>query len=63
MAFILTRPLGATVGDMLTKPHANGGLDLSRISSSAVIAVFMVGCIALTSQAAGGHPGTHGKSR
>jgi uncharacterized membrane-anchored protein len=61
-AFILTRPLGATVGDILTKPHVNGGLDLSRISSSAVIAVFMIGCIALTSQAAGGHPGTREKS-
>jgi uncharacterized membrane-anchored protein len=58
MAFILTRPLGATVGDMLTKPHADGGLDLSRITSSAVIAVFIIGCIALTSQVAGGHPGT-----
>jgi uncharacterized membrane-anchored protein len=63
MAFILTRPLGATVGDMLTKPHANGGLDLSRISSSAVIAVFIIGCIALTSQAAGGHPGTRENNR
>jgi uncharacterized membrane-anchored protein len=62
-AFILTRPLGATVGDMLTKPHANGGLDLSRISSSAVIAVFIIGCIALTSQAAGGHPGTRENNR
>jgi uncharacterized membrane-anchored protein len=58
MAFILTRPLGATVGDILTKPHADGGLDLGRITSSAVIAVFIIGCIALTSQAAGGHPGT-----
>jgi uncharacterized membrane-anchored protein len=58
MAFILTRPLGATVGDILTKPHADGGLDLSRISSSAVIAVFMIGCIALTSRQVGGHPGT-----
>jgi uncharacterized membrane-anchored protein len=62
MAFILTRPLGATVGDILTKPYADGGLDLSRISSSAVIAVFIVGCIALTSQAAGGHPGTREKN-
>jgi uncharacterized membrane-anchored protein len=62
MAFILTRPLGATVGDMLTKPRANGGLDLSRITSSAVIAVFIIGCIALTSQAAGGHPGTRENS-
>jgi uncharacterized membrane-anchored protein len=62
LAFILTRPLGATVGDILTKPHADGGLDLSRITSSAVIAVFIVGCIALTSQAAGGHPGTRENS-
>jgi uncharacterized membrane-anchored protein len=58
MAFILTRPLGATLGDILTKPHADGGLDLSRIGSSAIIAVFMISRIALTSQAAGGHPGT-----
>ncbi|MEA2820923.1 MAG: hypothetical protein QOJ86_2927, partial [Bradyrhizobium sp.] len=63
MAFILTRPLGATVGDMLTKPHADGGLDLSRITSSAVIAVFIIGCIALTSQAPGSHPGTRERSR
>ena len=57
MAFILTRPLGATLGDLLTKPHENGGLDLSRISSSLAIAVFMVGCILITSQRAGRHPG------
>jgi len=58
MAFILSRPLGATVGDILTKPHGDGGLDLSRFASSAVIAVFMIACIALTSREAGGHPGT-----
>ena len=63
MAFILTRPLGATVGDILTKPHADGGLDLSRITSSAVIAVFMIACIALTSREAGGHPGTREGTR
>ena len=57
MAFILTRPLGATVGDILTKPHAAGGLDLSRFSSSAVIAIFMIGCLLLLPQRAGGHPG------
>jgi uncharacterized membrane-anchored protein len=34
LAFILTRPLGATLGDLLAKPPANGGRDLSRISSS-----------------------------
>jgi uncharacterized membrane-anchored protein len=57
LAFILTRPLGATVGDLLTKPVANGGLDLSRISSSLIIAIFIIGCILLTSQRAGSHPG------
>ena len=56
-AFILTRPLGATLGDLLTKPHANGGLDLSRISSSLVIGAFMVLCISLMPQRAGDHPG------
>ena len=56
-AFVLTRPLGATVGDLLTKPHAKGGLDLSRISSSIVILVFMVACILVFPQRAGDHPG------
>jgi uncharacterized membrane-anchored protein len=49
-AFILTRPLGATLGDLLTKPHADGGLALSRISSSLIIAVFILACILFTSQ-------------
>ena len=44
-AFILTRPLGATVGDLLTKPVDDGGLDLSRIASSLVLALFMIGMI------------------
>lgn len=56
-AFILTRPLGATLGDLLTKPRADGGLDLSRFTSSFVIAAFMVLCILLTSRRAGKHPG------
>jgi uncharacterized membrane-anchored protein len=51
-AFILTRPLGATVGDFLDKPHANGGLELSRYWASAVLAVFIVGCITLLPQRA-----------
>jgi uncharacterized membrane-anchored protein len=46
-AFILTRPLGATVGDFLDKPHANGGLALSRYWASAALAIFIVVCIAL----------------
>ena len=37
-AFILTRPLGATVGDLLDKPHAHGGFDLSRPIASAALA-------------------------
>src|SRR5260370_633283 len=37
-AFILTRPLGATVGDLLDKPRANGGLALDRFTASAVLA-------------------------
>jgi uncharacterized membrane-anchored protein len=56
-AFILTRPLGATLGDLLTKPVANGGLNLSRYTSSAVIACFMILCILLFKQRAGLHPG------
>lgn len=56
-AFILTRPLGATVGDLLTKPAADGGLDLSRITSSAAIAVFIIACILILPQRAGRHPG------
>jgi uncharacterized membrane-anchored protein len=44
LGFILTRPLGATLGDILTKTHAQGGLDLGTIGSSVVLAVFLVGC-------------------
>lgn len=45
IAFILTRPLGATVGDFLDKPHDAGGLALSRYAASAVLAVFILVCI------------------
>ncbi len=41
-AFILSRPLGATVGDLLDKPHASGGLELSRYTASAVLAVLIL---------------------
>jgi uncharacterized membrane-anchored protein len=47
-AYILTRPLGATLGDTLTKPHDEGGLNLSRVTSSLVIAALMVLMIFLT---------------
>jgi uncharacterized membrane-anchored protein len=58
-AFILTRPLGATVGDMLTKPHANGGLALGRFASSGVLAAAIVLLLVLLPQRAGDHPGAH----
>lgn len=51
-AYVLTRPLGATLGDTLTKPHAEGGFDLSRITSSLVIMGLMVIGIILTSRKA-----------
>lgn len=44
-AFILTRPLGAVVGDFLDKPIAKGGLDLSRYSATAALLIFIAGCI------------------
>lgn len=47
-AFILTRPLGATVGDLLTKTHEQGGLDLGTLGSTAALTVFLVGAIAWT---------------
>jgi uncharacterized membrane-anchored protein len=56
-AFILTRPLGATVGDLLDKPVSHGGLALSRPIASAVLAVFIVACILLIPQRPGTHPG------
>ena len=59
-AFILTRPLGATVGDFLDKPADQGGLALSRPLASAVIAAFIVACILLMPQRAGTHPGQAG---
>lgn len=58
-AFILTRPLGATLGDLLTKPVADGGLHLGRFASTGVIAVFIIACIAILPQRAGAHPGQH----
>jgi uncharacterized membrane-anchored protein len=56
-AFILTRPLGATVGDFLDKPVKHGGLALSRPLASAVIAVFIIVCLFVFKQRPGRHPG------
>lgn len=49
-AFILTRPLGAVVGDFLDKPVATGGLSLSRYSASIALLVFIVACILMFRQ-------------
>ena len=56
-AFILTRPLGATVGDFLDKPVSNGGLALSRPLASAILAAFILMCLLVLPQRAGSHPG------
>jgi uncharacterized membrane-anchored protein len=60
-AFILTRPLGATVGDFLDKPFNHGGLNLSRPVASAVLAAVIVVLILLIPQRRGSHPGTAAK--
>lgn len=51
-AFILTRPLGAVVGDFLDKPLAKGGLELSRYSASIAILLIILGCVLLFPQRA-----------
>ena len=56
-AFILTRPLGATVGDFLDKPVSDGGLAFSRPIASAIIAAFIMACLLILPQRAGQHPG------
>jgi uncharacterized membrane-anchored protein len=55
-AFILTRPLGATVGDFFDKPLAHGGLNVSRPLATLIIAVFIVICILVIPQRPGAHP-------
>jgi uncharacterized membrane-anchored protein len=57
IAFILTRPLGATVGDFLDKPLNHGGLNLSRPIASAVLAVVILALVLILPQRAGAHPG------
>ena len=51
-AFVLTRPLGAVVGDFLDKPLAQGGLDLGRFAASGVLLLAIVACIAFLQQRA-----------
>ena len=54
-AFILTRPLGATLGDLLDKPRQEGGLAFSRYYASAILAAAILACIAFLPQRAGLH--------
>jgi uncharacterized membrane-anchored protein len=49
-AFILTRPLGATVGDFLDKPMAKGGLEFSRPLATAILALAIVALVVLLPQ-------------
>jgi uncharacterized membrane-anchored protein len=49
-AFVLTRPLGAVVGDFLDKPISNGGLALSRYSASATLVLLIFSCILIFQQ-------------
>lgn len=55
-AFILTRPLGAVVGDFLDKPISEGGLALSRYSASAALFAFIIVCILVVPQRAATDP-------
>lgn len=56
-AFILTRPLGATLGDLLDKPHDHGGLEISRYLASGILAAIIVALVLILPQRAGVHPG------
>jgi uncharacterized membrane-anchored protein len=56
-AFILTRPLGATLGDLLDKPHNQGGLEISRYVASGILAAIIVALVLIVPQRAGVHPG------
>ena len=51
-AFVLTRPLGATLGDFIDKPHAQGGLELSRLYASLALLVLLALCVVLFPQRA-----------
>lgn len=50
VAFVLTRPFGATFGDVLTKPVEKGGLDLGTVGSSAVLLLMLVTTIWFTNR-------------
>jgi len=55
-AFVLTRPFGATFGDLLTKPTQKGGLNLGTIGSSAILASLLIGFVIYTSRKSAWRP-------
>jgi uncharacterized membrane-anchored protein len=57
-AFILTRPLGATLGDLFDKPIAHGGFEVSRAAATAILVAAMVALILVLPQRANSHPGS-----
>jgi uncharacterized membrane-anchored protein len=61
-AFILTRPLGATLGDLMDKPVGDGGFAVGRFTASAVLAVLILGCILVLPQRAGGQAERRGQA-
>ncbi|MDQ6827783.1 MAG: hypothetical protein M3081_02845, partial [Gemmatimonadota bacterium] len=56
IAYILTRPLGASAGDLVTQPRTAGGLGIGRLPSTGVILVVIVALVAYLSAAARKHP-------
>ena len=52
IAFVLTRPFGATFGDLLTKPLEKGGLGFGTVGSSLVLAALMIGALAYSERRA-----------
>ena len=56
-AFILTRPLGATLGDLMDKPIAHGGFAISRYAATALLVAVMTALILVIPQRPGSHPG------
>jgi uncharacterized membrane-anchored protein len=56
-AFILTRPLGATLGDLIDKPVEHGGHNIGRFWASAALALFMIALVHFLPQKPGEHPG------
>jgi uncharacterized membrane-anchored protein len=57
LAFILTRPLGATVGDLIDKPHTMGGFAIDRFTASGILVAAVLALIFVTRPEAGRHTG------